>query len=98
MYRIPAKSEKPAAKKQVKQEQKSENVDNVKSGSDDSQKLLAETKNLMQNLVTQIENIAQSNQGKQAIQPPRFSQQRRGIVCYRCHEQGHIKRLSQESR
>ena len=92
VYRIPAKSEKPAVKKQVKQEQKSENVDHVKSGSDDSQKLLAETKNLMQNLVTQIENIAQSNQGKQAIQPPRFSQQRRGIVCYGCHEQGHISR------
>ena len=92
VYRIPAKSEKPAVKKQVKQEQKSENVDNVKSGSDDSQKLLAETKNLMQNLVTQIENIAQSNQGKQTIQPPRFSQQRRGIVCYGCHEQGHISR------
>ena len=92
VYRIPAKSEKPAVKKQVKQEQKSENVDNVKSGSDDSQKLLAETKNLMQNLVTQIENIAQSNQGKQAIQPPRFSQQRRGIVCYGCHEHGHISR------
>ena len=92
VYRIPAKSEKPAVKKQVKQEQKSENVDNVKSGSDDSQKLLAETKNLMQNLVTQIENIAQNNQGKQTIQPPRFSQQRRGIVCYGCHEQGHISR------
>ena len=92
VYRIPAKSEKPAVKKQVKQEQKSENVDHVKSGSDDSQKLLAETKNLMQNLVTQIENIAQSNQGKQTIQQPRFSQQRRGIVCYGCHEQGHISR------
>ena len=92
VYRIPAKSEKPAVKKQVKQEQKSENVDNVKSGSDDSQKLLAETKNLMQNLVTQIENIVQSNQGKQTIQPTRFSQQRRGIVCYGCHEQGHISR------
>ena len=92
VYRIPAKSEKPAVKKQVKQEQKSENVDHVKSGSDDSQKLLAETKNLMQNLVTQIENIAQSNQGKQTIQQPRFSQQRRDIVYYGCHEQGHISR------
>ena len=78
VYRIPAKSEKPAVKKQVKQEQKSEHVDNVKSGSDDSQKLLAETKNLMQNLVTQIKNIAQSNQGKQTIQPPRFSQTAQG--------------------
>ena len=92
VYRIPAKSEKSAVKKQVKQEQKSENVDNVKSGSDDSQKLLAETKNLMQNLVTQIKNIAQSNQGKQTFQPQRFSQQRRGIVCYGCHEQGHTSR------
>ena len=46
----------------------------------------------MQNLVAQIENIAQSNQGKQTIQPPRFSQHRRGIGCYGCHEQGHNSR------
>lgn len=88
--RVPPRAEKPSEKKFTKQELKSENRERA-AGSDDSLKLLTETRDLVQNLVTQIKDIASSSQSKQTVQPI-ASQQRRGIVCYGCNEQGHIIR------
>ena len=88
--RVPPRADKPSGKKLIKQEPKTENGERV-TGSDNSLKLLTETRDLVQNLVTQIKDIASGNQTKQTVQPS-VSQQRRGVVCYGCNEEGHIIR------
>ena len=88
--RVPTKSERPIPKKPSHQEKKSETEGSV-TGSDGSLKLLSETRDLMQNLVTQVANIANGKQSTPITQP-RANQPRRGVVCYGCNEQGHIIR------
>ena len=45
----------------------------------------------MQNLVTQVANIANGKQSTPTTQQ-RANQSRRGAVCYGCDEQGHVIR------
>ena len=68
---------------------KTENTECSVAGSDGSLKLLTETRHLMQNLVTQVANIANGKQSTPTTQP-RTSQPRRGVVCYGCNDQGHV--------
>ena len=88
VYRVPQKSERPASKTPKNEE--------VKSGKDASEsdiqlKLLTETRVLMQSLVSQIAAIANDKLGKQTTSP-RNNQSRRGVVCFKCNEKGHVIR------
>ena len=89
--RVPLKSERPIAKKPTHQERKTENTECSVAGSDGSLKLLTETRDLMQNLVTQEANIANGKQSTPTTQP-RNSQPRTRVVSYGCNEQGHVIR------
>ena len=88
VYRVPQKSERPASKKPKNEEVKSEKV---ASESDIQHKLLTETRDLMQTLVSQIAAIANDRLGKQTTSL-RNNQPRRGVVCFKCNEQGHVIR------
>ena len=88
VYRVPQKSERPVTKNPKSQEAKSEKDE---SESEIQLKLLTETRDLMQTLVTQIAAIANGQQGTQ-ISQTRSNQPRRGVVCFKCNEEGHVIR------
>ena len=88
VYRVPQKSERPVTKNPKSQEVKSEKDE---SESEIQLKLLTETRDLIQSLVTQITAIANGQQGTQ-ISQTRNNQRRRGVVCFKCNEEGHVIR------
>ena len=87
-YRVPLKSERPATKKFKNQEVK---LEKAESESDIQLNLLNETRDLLQTLVTQIAAIANGQQGRE-ISQTRNNQPRRGVVCFKCKEEGHVIR------
>ena len=89
--RVPPKTERPAVKKPARPEGKTDNKQSPIDGPDGSFIVLTETRDLVQNLVTQIANMAIDKQCLSTAQP-KPSQPRRGVTCYGCHEQGHIIR------
>ena len=91
-FRVPIKSEKSSTKKQIKQEKIAENVEGVAESPKDAIKILTETRELMQRLMTQVNNIANRNQNTQIPQQRTSQMPRRGIVCYGCNESGHVVR------
>ena len=88
VYRVPQKSERPVTKNPKSQEVKSEKDE---SESEIQLKLLTETRDLIQTLVTQITAKANGQQGTQ-ISQTRNNQRRGGVVCFKCNEEGHVIR------
>ena len=88
VYRVPQKSDRQEKKKPKSQEVKSEKDE---SEAEIQLKLLTETRDLMQTLVTQITAIANGQKGSQ-ISQTRNNQPRRGVVCFKCNEEGHVIR------
>lgn len=91
-FRVPVKSDKSSTKKPIKQEKIAENTESVAESPKDTMKILTETRELMQSLMTQVTNIANRNQNTQIPQQRTSQIPRRGIVCYGCNESGHVVR------
>ena len=89
--RIPAKTDKPESKKTNRSGQQVEQAGRNATGENDSMEVLTETRDLVQTLVSHLQDQANSNAGKKSQQQENAGFSRRGKVqCYGCREFGHI--------
>ena len=87
-YRVPARSEKQQPRKTLKSEPNTEQKQHASSSAEsDAMKVLNETKELIQTLVTQMKETAQQDQGKKQQEHAK-----RKVVCYSCQQVGHFSR------
>ena len=91
--RIPAKTDKPPLKKPNKTSQQVEQTDSNATCQNDSTKVLMETRDLIQTLVSQLKDQVSSKASKNNQHQENAGFSRRGKVqCYGCGEYGHFAR------
>ena len=92
-YRVPAKTDKNVAKKPNRSNQQGEQGKTDASGQSDSMKMITETRDLLQTLVSQLTKKESSNTGMKSQQQISTGFSSKGkIQCYACHELGHFAR------
>ena len=96
MYRLPTKKDKVRNYKAEREQNKKESE---KAAENSSDKVLNETKNLMQDLVKQMQELTKATKGNANMhqqQQPQQQQQRqyrgKNTVCYGCGVLGHMNR------
>ena len=92
-YRIPVKTDKNIVKKSNRSNQQGEPGKTDASGQSASMKMITETRDLLQTLVSQLTNKDSSNTGMKCQQQISAGFSNKGkIQCYACHELGHFAR------
>ncbi|MEW8545026.1 MAG: hypothetical protein AB2693_15995, partial [Candidatus Thiodiazotropha sp.] len=90
VYRVPASSEKPQSRKPLRTGQSVQQAEAKANAPTDSMKVLTETRDLVQALVTQIKE--QSQTGKKVQQDNTSQVGKKRFVCYGCQQPNHILR------
>ena len=91
--RVPAKTDKTLPKKTNRSNTQGEQGKVEATGPSDSMKMITETRELLQTLVSQLTNKESSDTGKKYQQQANAGFSRRGkIQCYACQEFGHMAR------
>ena len=90
-YRVPVKTDKNYPKKTTRSSQQGEQGKSDATGTSDSMKVITETRDLLQTLVSHMTNQDSSDANKKSPQQTNAGFSRRGKVqCYACQEFGHF--------
>ena len=90
VYRVPASTERPQSKKLSRTGQPTEQAETKVNAPEDSMKVLTETRDLIQTLVTQIKEQSQTDKKAPQGNTPQAGKKR--FVCYGCQQPNHILR------
>ena len=90
VYRVPASAERPQSRKLSRTGQPTERTETKVNSPEDSMKVLTETRDLIQTLVTQIKEQSQTDKKAPQGNTPQAGKKR--FVCYGCQQPNHILR------